>query len=274
MNNFATRTVSAVVFTAVMLACLLLDKFLFAVLFAFIMVCMMMEFYRMTAGYGFKRPRILAIITAVILFGLLFCVSSTILPVRYVCIALIPFLAFMVSLLYESKDESGAATSIFTGILYIAVPVSLINLVAFNDGEFKAMLLLCFFVIIWCSDVGAFLAGSALGKKFDRKLCPAISPKKTWVGFWGGMVLSVLAALVLRWVGLMDIPAVHCIVLAVLMDISGVYGDLFESRWKRQCGVKDSGNIIPGHGGMLDRFDSALFAVPFGAVYLALANLL
>ena len=112
------------------------------------------------------------------------------------------------------------------------------------------------------------------GKKFGKKLCPDISPNKSWAGFWGGLAFSILAVLVLRLSGLMGLPVIHGVILAAIMHVAGVYGDLFESQWKRSCGVKDSGNIIPGHGGMLDRFDSAIFAVPAGAIYLSLLDLL
>ena len=90
----------------------------------------------------------------------------------------------------------------------------------------------------------------------------------------GGLVFAVLATLVLRLTGLMELPVLHGVIMAVIMHVAGVYGDLFESMWKRACDVKDSGSIIPGHGGMLDRFDSAIFAIPAGAIYLSLFNLL
>ena len=86
--------------------------------------------------------------------------------------------------------------------------------------------------------------------------------------------VAIIAAVVMKYVRLLDLPLVHSIVLAIVMHVAGVYGDLFESQWKRASEVKDSGKIIPGHGGMLDRFDSAIFAVPAGAIYLSLLNLL
>ena len=116
--------------------------------------------------------------------------------------------------------------------------------------------------------------GMSLGQRFGKKLFPEISPKKSWIGAIGGCFTAVLAALILKWTGMIGFPTVHCIVLALIMDVAGVYGDLFESQWKRCHDIKDSGNIIPGHGGFLDRFDSTLMAFPAGAVYLVLAGLL
>ena len=164
---------------------------------------------------------------------------------------------------------------IIFGIAYIAGPLSLSNQVAFSGGAFNATLLLCFFILIWCSDIGAYVIGTAFGQKENsRKLAPAISPKKSWVGFWGGMAFCILAALLLRASGLLDYPLLHCCILAVILHCGGVCGDLFESLWKRHFGIKDSGNVIPGHGGMLDRFDSTLIAMPLGALYLSLTGFL
>ena len=102
----------------------------------------------------------------------------------------------------------------------------------------------------------------------------ARSGVKTWAGFWGGLVFAVLAGIVLVWTGLWTYPWYHAIILAVIMHVAGVFGDLFESQWKRVCDIKDSGSLIPGHGGMLDRFDSALFAIPSGVIYLVILGLL
>ena len=133
--------------------------------------------------------------------------------------------------------------------------------------------MLAFFIIIWASDVGAYCIGMLLGK-YSKKLFPSVSPKKTWAGFWGGLVFAVLAGLILVWTGLWTYPWYHAVILSVIMHVAGVFGDLFESQWKRVCEIKDSGNIIPGHGGMMDRFDSALFAIPAGVIYLVIIGLL
>ena len=110
--------------------------------------------------------------------------------------------------------------------------------------------------------------------KNGKKLFPSISPKKSWAGFWGGLLLSMVAAYVLYLTHLLQYPLVHCLILAAIMNVAGVYGDLFESQWKREAGIKDSGNVIPGHGGLLDRFDSTLFAMPAGVAYLLLMHLI
>ncbi len=144
----------------------------------------------------------------------------------------------------------------------------------FKGGEYSGLLLLAFFIIIWCSDVGAYVFGMALGQKYGKKLCPEISPKKSWIGAIGGFVMALVGAIVLQLTGILTFPIYHSLILAAVMNVAGVFGDLFESQWKRFYEVKDSGNIIPGHGGMLDRFDSTLLALPAGVLYLVLFNLI
>ena len=275
MNNTVVRTLSGAVYGALIFCCLLINGYLFAALIVFSMCAMMVEFYRMTMGESYKFSRALAIGAGVILFLLLYFCKAFHMPGKYVALAIIPILIVMFnSLLVKDKSEFTKFAFIYTGLLYIAVPMSLSNLLAFQEGTFSGLLLLCFFIIIWCSDIGAYFLGSLLGQKYGKKIAPEISPKKSWIGFWGGLLFAVLAAMILHWTGLLSFPLVHCIILAVLMHGSGVAGDLFESMWKRCCNVKDSGNLIPGHGGMLDRLDSTLFAMPVGAIYLALFNLI
>lgn len=275
MNNTVVRTLSGAVYGALIFCSLLINGYFFAALIVFSMCAMMVEFYRMTMGESYKFSRALAIGAGVILFLLLYFCKAFHMPGKYVALAIIPILIVMFnSLLVKDKSEFTKFAFIYTGLLYIAVPMSLSNLLAFREGTFSGLLLLCFFIIIWCSDIGAYILGSLFGQKYGKKIAPEISPKKSWIGFWGGLFFAVLAAMILHWTGLLSFPLVHCIILAVLMHGSGVAGDLFESMWKRCCNVKDSGNLIPGHGGMLDRLDSTLFAMPVGAIYLALFNLI
>lgn len=276
MNSTVTRTVSGAAFAVITLASLLFCKYIFAAYFLFIMVAMMVEFYRMGLGDNYKCARILAICAGCTLFVLMFCAAAFGMPYKFVALAIIPVMAVMIDSLFVSdKSEFGKFAHIYTGLLYIAVPLSLINLIAIKEGEFNGILIVSFFIIIWCSDVGAYIFGMGFGQRPDsRKLCPAISPKKSWAGFWGGLITAVIAGIVLRLTGLFTFPMLHCAALALLMSVAGVFGDLFESQWKRYYNLKDSGNIIPGHGGMLDRFDSAIFAITAGALYMSLFNLL
>lgn len=277
MNNFVKRTISGVGFAAIMLAAFLTNKFVFGAVMLFALVVMMWEFLRMTCGKEYRYSQILSILAGATLFTLVWLFKGFNFPGRLVILAFVPVFILMINSLYvKDKSRFNKFANLYTAIIYIAVPWSVINFAAFDPaGEFNGMLLLSFFVIIWSSDVGAYIFGITLGQKYGKKLFPSISPKKSWIGFWGGMLMAVGISIVLHFTGIFPLTSgrhtfdlVHCIVIAVLLNVAGVYGDLIESQWKRHYDVKDSGNIIPGHGGLLDRFDSALIAVPIGIIYL------
>ena len=274
MNNTVTRTLSGICFLAIVIGGLLLSKYLFAVLLLFMMATMLHEFYRMTMGDRFPRTRLLAILLGCASFGMLFAVLAFGMDIRLVSVTAILLLVMMSSTLFvKDKADFKLFAFLYTGLMYIAVPLILSNFVVFDKaGNFDGRPMLAFFIIIWASDVGAYCVGMLFGK-YSKKLFPSVSPKKTWAGFWGGLAFAVLAGLVLDWTGLWTYPMFHAVILSVIMHVAGVFGDLFESQWKRVCDIKDSGSIIPGHGGMLDRFDSALFAIPAGVLYLVLIGL-
>ena len=275
MKNVTIRTISGIGFVLVMLACLLWSQWLFGALVIFMMVGMMSEFYTITMGDRYKVSRALAILAGVVLFALIYLVAAYQMPVKYMALSIVPVIVVMVNSLYvEDKTDYAKFSNLYTGLIYIAVPLALSNLVAFRNGHFSGMLLVSFFVLIWSSDIGAYIFGMTLGQKYGKKLFPSVSPKKTWIGYWGGKVFAVMAAHILNLTGMLSLPMLHSVILAIVMHVAGVYGDLFESQWKRIYGIKDSGTIIPGHGGLLDRFDSTLMAMPVGALYLSLFDLL
>ena len=275
MNNTVKRTLSGICFLAIVIGGLLVNKYLYAALITFMMVTMLYEFYRMTMGELFPRTRALAIGLGCCAFLTLFFVMAFRLDIRLVGISAVLLLVLMVStLMVKDKADFKLFSFLYTGLLYIAAPLTLSNFVVFDQaGQFDGRPMLAFFIIIWASDVGAYCVGMLLGK-YSKKLFPSVSPKKTWAGFWGGLAFAVLAGLILVWTGLWTYPWYHAVILSVIMHVAGVFGDLFESQWKRVCEIKDSGNIIPGHGGMMDRFDSALFAIPAGVIYLVIIGLL
>lgn len=274
MNNFIKRTISGAGFAAVMLAAFLTNKFVFGAVMLFSLIIMMREFLIMTCGKDYRYSQILSIFAGATLFTLTYLYVGFNIPGHLVILAFVPVFILMINSLYvKDKSRFDKFANLYTAILYISVPWSLLNFAVFNAaGEFNGLLLLCFFCIIWGSDVGAYLFGITLGQKYGSKLFPSISPKKSWIGFWGGLFASVGVAVVLRLAGLFNFDMIHCIAMAVLLCVTGVYGDLIESQWKRHYNVKDSGNIIPGHGGLLDRFDSALIAIPIGIIYLVMVN--
>ena len=276
MNNFIKRALSGVVFVSVMLAALLLNKYIFGAVMALSLVVMMKEFLKMSCGKDYWFSQILSILAGTTLFVLVYLYRGFNFPGRLVILAFIPVFLLMVNSLYvKDKTRFDKFSNLYTAVLYIAVPWSLLNFAVFDGcGAFNGVLLLSFFVIIWGSDVGAYIFGITLGQRYGKKLFPSISPKKSWIGFWGGMAMAIALAVGLHYLGMLPFDLPHCIAMSVLLNVTGVYGDLIESQWKRHYEVKDSGNIIPGHGGLLDRFDSALIAIPIGIIYLVVWNVL
>ena len=259
-----------------MLAALLTNKYVFGTVMLLSLVIMMGEFLKMTCGKNYWFSQILSILAGATLFTLTYLYKGVEFPGRLVILAFIPVFILMINSLYvKDKSRFDKFSNLYTALMYIAVPWSLLNFAVFNcDGEFNGIMLLCFFAIIWGTDVGAYLFGITLGQRYGKKLFPSISPKKSWIGFWGGMFTAVLVAVILHYTGIFCFDLLHCVIMAILLCITGVYGDLIESQWKRHYEVKDSGNIIPGHGGLLDRFDSALIAIPIGIIYLVMINVL
>lgn len=175
------------------------------------------------------------------------------------------------SILFAKKEEVVSHLGkIFLTIIYIVVPFTLIVQIPFLNASFNYVntTILGVFILIWTSDTFAFLVGKNFGK---HKLLKRISPNKTIEGFIGGMVFTFLASLVLAN-QFTSLTQKQWLVIAGIVSVFGVLGDLIESMFKRQAGVKDSSNLIPGHGGFLDRFDSVIFAAPFIFIYLQLVS--
>ena len=276
MNTTVKRTIFGVLFLVVMIGGFIFNGYLYGILLLFMVVGMMHEFYAMTLGSKHRLPRVLSVLLAVGLFCGMYSVCAFGLAYKYVALNAILLLGIMISTMFEEDKMDFRSTAyLYTGLLYIAIPLSLSNLIVFRTGSFDGLIMLAFFVIIWSSDVGAYCLGMLLGQKiWPAKMCPSISPKKSWAGFVGGLLLAVVGAVVLYYTKLFTFPLVHCIVLSIIMHVAGVCGDLYESQWKRSFDVKDSGHIIPGHGGLMDRFDSALFAIPTGVLYLVINGLM
>ncbi len=275
MKNAVVRSFSGIGFLAVMIIGLLWCRFSFGILMLWIMIMMMHEFFRMTMGNSYRFSQLLTIITGATLFCLTFIFKSYNLPGGLVALTMVPLAVVMVDSLYvKDKTEFGKFSNLYTGLLYIAVPITLANFEVFDAvGNYSGWTILCFYIMIWACDVGAFVFGTAFGQKHGKKLFPSISPKKSWIGFWGGFAMSILAAVILQLCGMLPIKIWLAVLLGALISVAGTYGDLVESQWKRHYAVKDSGNSIPGHGGYLDRFDSSLLAIPAGIIFMEVVRL-
>lgn len=271
MGKLLKRTLSGLVFVSVLIFSILFSKITFICLFFILMMFCLYEFKKMIALKS-VFPYIIG--TLLFIFGNILNVED--IPSRmifeYIGVAL--FLTIFItfaSILFAKKEEViSHLGKIFLSIIYIVVPFTLIVQIPFLNASFNYIntTILGVFILIWVNDSFAFLIGKNFGK---HKLLERISPNKTIEGFIGGMVFTFIASFILAN-QFTSLSQTQWIVIAGIVSIFGVLGDLIESMFKRQAGVKDSSNFIPGHGGFLDRFDSVIFAAPFIFIYLQLVQ--
>lgn len=278
MSTFTTRLISGTVYVALIVLVLLLSMVwgLWLLLSVFA-VAGIIEFNRLT---GVNRPYIFRIVLdCAAAVWLLYATAQYGMAISHGLAIFLPYLLYLLYVVCRSTFLPHQAMlpslgNSVIGQLYIAVPLALtIRLTLVVDPftsmtQYNGLLLLAIFIFIWVNDTGAYLVGSRWGK---RRLAPNISPKKSVEGSIGGLLLVLLSAVVLRLLLFPELSWLSILLIAAVVAIFGTIGDLFESSLKRQAGVKDSGKLIPGHGGILDRIDSLLLAVP--AVYLLLAFL-
>ncbi len=278
MSTFTTRLISGTVYVALIVLVLLLSMVwgLWLLLSVFA-VAGIIEFNRLT---GVNRPYIFRIVLdCAAAVWLLYATAQYGMAISHGIGIFLPYLLYLLYVVCRSTFLPHQAMlpslgNSLIGQLYIAVPLALtIRLTLVVDPfssmtQYNGLLLLAIFIFIWVNDTGAYLVGSRWGK---RRLAPSISPKKSVEGSIGGLLLVLLSAVVLRLLLFPELSWLSILLIATVVAVFGTIGDLFESSLKRRAGVKDSGKLIPGHGGILDRIDSLLLAVP--AVYLLLAFL-
>ena len=289
MKNFIVRTITGIIFVAAIVASFLRPEAM-VLLFSIVTGMTVWEF----TGLVNEREhvtvnRFISTVAAVYFFYAMTYFCSDLYGGAAKSVVFIPYLVtiiyMLIAELYLRQDDpvqDWAYTMLAQ--MYIALPFSLLNVLAFTatpNGEvaFNTLLPLSVFIFLWVNDTGAYCVGSLLGR---HKLFPRISPGKSWEGSIGGAVFVPLAAWLIGWLdnmqvldmdhpstlftGMLSIP--EWLGLGLVVVVFGTWGDLVESLFKRTLGIKDSGNILPGHGGMLDRFDSSLLAIPAAVVYL------
>ncbi|MBA3704760.1 MAG: phosphatidate cytidylyltransferase [Bacteroidetes bacterium] len=270
MNNFFKRALTAGVFVAVLLGCTYYSQLSFTILFFGITILGMGEFYSLSEKGENKPQKILGTFIGASLFAsnALVCMGYVDLTILIIHIPLL-FLMFINELYLKAENPFRNIAYTLLGIVYVAIPFSLLNyLVVFTDS-FSHHIVFGFFFILWSNDTGAYLAGSAFGK---NKLLPRVSPGKSWEGSIGGAIVSYIVAYVIsEWYT--DLSVIDWFIIATILIVIGTLGDLVESLYKRSKNVKDSGNLLPGHGGILDRFDSLIMATPFVFTFLYLEKL-
>ncbi len=266
INNFLTRSLSGILFVACVVGSVLLSRYAYAVVFSAITGWTVFEFHKLTnQQQSVSVNPLIGLLGGVILFVTSFLFASGLLHYpAYSIYGLYIVIVLISGLFFQNKNPLHNWAYFITGQLYIALPFSLLNYILFIHN-IQPYFLLAFFITIWINDTGAYLVGTAIGK---HKLFEKISPKKTWEGFFGGAVFSLISGYVFSLL-IPEISLVQWLVFSEIVVIFGTFGDLAESLLKRTVQVKDSGNAIPGHGGMLDRFDSMLLAGPVIYIYLS-----
>lgn len=267
MKNFLTRAKSAFWFAGTLIFCILFHKLTFIALFFFLMLFCIYEFNRLI-NLKSAFPYIIGVM--MFIFGNIFNVEEVpyIGIFRYagVFLFLTIFVTFVSILFYKKEEVVNHLGKIFLSVIYIAVPFTLIAQIPFLNPNIQYIntTILGVFLLIWTNDTFAYIIGSNFGK---YKLLKRISPNKTIEGFLGGMLAAFIGSYILS--NFFDsYTLTQWFIIAFIVSTFGVLGDLIESMFKRQAGVKDSGDFIPGHGGFLDRLDSVIFAAPFIFIYL------
>lgn len=267
MNNFWQRTLTGILFVIVLAGGIFYHQLSFATIFLLIVVA---GIHEMSILFSKTENKVDLFTTAFL--GIYIFISTYLIQAKILdssaYLAIIPIVAyiFIKELFLQNKAPlTNIALSLLTAC-YIALPFALINILAFQDGQYNFHLPLAIFILVWINDTGAYLSGITLGK---HKFFERISPKKTWEGTIGGFVLTIVASYVLSlfWD---DMNLFQWLIFGGITSIMAVLGDLAESMFKRSIGVKDSGTILPGHGGILDRFDAVLFAIPMAVFYIEL----
>lgn len=279
MSNLVLRSITGVLFVATIILCISWNKFSAGLLFLVFSTLGTVEFYQILNKKELSNNTKYGPFVNVVVYSLLTLAFIEIIDYRFLFL-IVPLLLILVVQELFMKDTipyQNISSTLF-GILYITLPFAALNYISFNEEFYSKIglsgnwsLLTGFFIILWTSDSMAYLVGRKFGK---HKLFPRISPGKTWEGFIGGVVFAVIAGYIYSLVT-KDVQAdstinasLHWIVMSLIISVFGMLGDLSESLLKRSGGVKDSGSLLPGHGGVLDRFDGIFFSSPIILTYL------
>lgn len=266
---------TGIIVVALILGSMYAGKRYYCTFFMALMLGCLYEFYRMFNNSGIKPNKVIGFLT-----GILFYLTSVWFLTDRPALSLFPFIMatfmlFFISELYNRRTENhiGNIALGIVGIIYVVVPFCFCNQLVFSASGYHPGLLVFLFGVIWLYDSGAYIFGVSLGR---HRLFERISPKKSWEGaIFGGIAAVALSPLLWPCIDADSIPIPAArIAMAVLIVCAATFGDLSESVLKRQLGLKDSSNIIPGHGGLLDRFDSFLFAAPALAVGMEIIHYL
>lgn len=265
LSNLAQRSIVGFIFAVAVMGCAVAGPLANGMLFLFFAAVGLYEVYDLLKHQQSNAPRwFKGMSVGVILYMLVFLVQTqSIEPLWFWILPLLIAIIFVAELIkLDHLTLSNLAITIF-GWIYVVMPLSLVNVLPTIQGIYDPIPLIGFFLVLWANDTGAYFVGKYLGK---RKLYPEVSPNKTWEGLAGGSIVAIASA-----VGLFKLTHTlymqDWLVMAFCVVTFGNLGDLFESHLKRNFGVKDSGHIMPGHGGVMDRFDGLFLALPVFLAY-------
>jgi phosphatidate cytidylyltransferase len=277
LNNLLTRTITGVGIILFVLGGFWLHPLSFVVAGLAMMTGAQLEYYSMIRLTGIRPQVATGLITGITAYLLSTLIAAKILEKEYFLL-LIPMMSVVIVMeLYRRTEKPfDSLAHTYFSILYTVIPFSMIPFSAFyreglasvipqNYIQFSPGIIVGFFILLWTNDTAAYLVGVSIGKS---RLFERISPKKSWEGFLGGMVVTaIMGYLIAGWLGVVD--KIDWVIIALIVSVAGTYGDLVESMLKRSIGVKDSGKVMPGHGGFLDRFDSLILSFPLVYLYIA-----
>ncbi|HOK25564.1 MAG TPA: phosphatidate cytidylyltransferase [Bacteroidales bacterium] len=277
MNEFFKRTFTGIFIVIFVLGGFWLHPVSFFITGLVILSCTQYEYYRLIIKTGINPQMIPGLIAGITAYTVSTLAAAGKVDLRWILILVPIIILIIVAELYRSQERpfDSLAHTLFP-LLYIALPFSLMPHTAFShqgltsllrhNTEFSPGIVIGFLLLLWTNDTVAYLVGITLGR---HRLFEKVSPKKSWEGFFGGMAFTILVGyLISGWLGIIGVSG--WIIVAVIISISGTYGDLAESMLKRSAGLKDSGSIMPGHGGFLDRFDGVLISFPIVYLYFML----
>jgi phosphatidate cytidylyltransferase len=270
LNNLIKRLITAAVCLILIIGCLLSGKYTYFLISFTINLSALYEFFKIVPGKNIDPVKYLGITFGAVLFILSFVISSGIFN-NQLYLVLIPLVvSVFIFELFRNKANPVINTAVtLLGIIYISLPLSILNYFVFPAGnayEYAYGILLAYLILIWTNDTAAYFTGITIGRHL---LFKRISPKKTWEGFIGGSLITFAVAWAISGV-FNTLNLTDMMVFAAIVSLIGVAGDLTESMFKRSISVKDTGALLPGHGGILDRIDSILLTSPFIFIYLEL----
>jgi phosphatidate cytidylyltransferase len=265
-SNLTQRIIAAIIGVTIIISALVYSEWSYLLLFGLIGMFTQLEFYKLLGMDGNQPLTYYGTACGVFLNILTFLIEKGDLSVSdYYYIAPLLTLIFFIKL-YKKNDVKPFMNIAYTflGLIYVALPFALITIIALQDELYSYQKVLGSLMLLWASDSGAYFAGTKFGK---TKLFERVSPKKSWEGSVGGLVATMLVATVLSYY-FTDLEGRQWYVIGIIIVVAGTYGDLVESLFKRSIQIKDSGSVIPGHGGFLDRFDGLLLSAPFIVAFL------